>query len=66
MLNAMLLDRLCDFFRESGTCTNLTLFRPSTEAILDPLGIAACLLLTPPPLVFIHALAFCQETTQIL
>ena len=36
------------------------------EAILDPLGIAVCLLLTPPPLVFIHALAFCQETTQML
>ena len=63
MLNAMLLDRLCGLFRGSGMCTNLGHPR---EAIFDPLGIAACLLLTPPPLVFKHALAFCQETTQML
>ena len=33
-------------------------------AILNPVGIPACLFSTPPSLVSIHNLAFCHETTS--
>ena len=64
----MLLDRLYDFFRGSGRfCAPILLYLDHPRgAILDPLGIPACLLLTPPSLVFIHNLTFCHETTQVL
>ena len=65
MLNAMLLDRLCGFFRGSGFCGPILLYLGHPcGAIFDPLGIPACLLLTPSSLVFIilYTLAFCHET----
>ena len=45
-------------------CTNLSYLGHPCGAILDTLGIPACLLLTPPSLVFIHWLS--DETTQMV
>ena len=60
MLNAMLLDRLCGFFRGSGFCGPILLYLGHPRgAILDPLGIPAYL----DSFIGVYTLAFCHETT---
>ena len=68
MLNAMLLDRLCGFFRGSRFCGPILLYLGHPcGANLDPLGIPVCLLLTLLLHFFIvlYTLAFCHETTVL-
>ena len=61
MLNAMLLDKLCGFFRGSAFCGPILLYLGHPRgAILDPLGIPAYL---DSFFIGVYTLAFCHETT---